>query len=121
MKRKLACCFAAFPVTIVLLILPHRHEPCPAAGSDPRICASVVCPLQQALSWHSEREPAHLHTRYSAVSVFPPYVVTNWQSPGAAQGQWMMFRIGWRYDRHWHGYIGPTFAYKPVAQPLLFY
>lgn len=29
-----------------------------------------------------------------------------------------MFRVGFRYDRNWHGYIFPTAAWKVVATPL---
>ena len=46
---------------------------------------------------------------------WPPYLVYN--SPDAS-GRWRMFRIGFRYDRDWRGYIFPTAAWKRVSNPL---
>jgi hypothetical protein len=46
---------------------------------------------------------------------WPPYLVYN--SP-AGSGHWRMFRIGFRYDQNWRGYIFPTVAWKLVSRPL---
>src|SRR5438445_4130671 len=36
-------------------------------------------------------------------------------------GHYRLVRIGWRYDRNWHGFIGPGGAWKAVPAPLLYY
>jgi hypothetical protein len=92
---------------------------CINQGNDRRIAAPLVCGLQQKLSWKSENKPrlvrigakskAHLEVAW------PPYLVVN--AP-ASNGYWHMFRLGFRYDRSWRGYIFPTAACKCIAEPL---
>ena len=53
----------------------------------------------------------------AAAGIWPPYIVVNSLS-GAL---WRLFRIGWRYDKNWKGYIGPSAAWKKVAWPLTYY
>lgn len=53
--------------------------------------------------------------RTSVGLAWPPYLVYN--SPDG-KGSWRMFRIGFRYDRNWRGYIFPTIAWKKVSIPL---
>jgi len=94
---------------------------CVDQGNDQRIGAKVVCGMQRELSWKSEDQP-HLHTLgppdgvHVAVA-WPPYLVLN--SP-SANGYWHMFRVGFRYDRNWHGYIFPTAACKCLSTPLTY-
>ena len=116
---------------IVYLALPARpcrlyvaptnrlDQGCVNQGNDRRIGAPVVCWLQRHLSWKSEREP-RLRVlgdpqRRSLGVAWPPYLVYN-SSDHA--GHWRMFRIGFRYDRKWRGYIFPTLARKCLACPL---
>jgi len=47
----------------------------------------------------------------------PSYFVYNRK---LADGNWLLVRLGWRYDRNWRGYIGPSFAWKEIP-PLLYY
>jgi len=51
------------------------------------------------------------HERRACVA----YLVYN-SPPGS--GRWRMFRIGFRYDQNWRGYIFPTVAWKRVSHPL---
>lgn len=92
---------------------------CVNQGSDRRIAGTFICWAQRKFSWKSEHEPHFLlignPRRTSLGLAWPPYVVFN--SP-AEKGGWNMFRIGFRYDRGWHGYIFPTVAIKKVARPL---
>jgi len=46
---------------------------------------------------------------------WPPYVVVNVPDKNR---HWRMFRMGFRYDRNWRGYIFPTLAAKSIAHPL---
>jgi hypothetical protein len=47
---------------------------------------------------------------------FPPYVAVQWQS---GPKSWGLFRLGWRYDVNWGGYIFPTAALKSgLSQPM---
>lgn len=48
---------------------------------------------------------------------WPPYLVFN--SPDGS-GCWRMFRVGFRYDRNWRGYIFPTIAAKRMPHPLTY-
>ncbi len=92
---------------------------CVDQGRDRRECAPVICWLQRQLSWKSEHEP-----RFALIGnpqgtnlglAWPPYLVFN--TPSGAN-HWDMFRVGFRYDRTWRGYIFPTIAAKRIAQPL---
>jgi len=112
----------ALPTRPCRLYVPPTNrvdQGCVNQGYDRRIGAPVVCWLQRHLSWKSEREP-RLHVlgdpqRRSVAVAWPPYLVYN-SSDHA--GHWRMFRIGFRYDRKWHGYIFPTLARKCLPSPL---
>lgn len=92
---------------------------CVNQGHDRREFAPVICWLQRQMSWKSEQKPHFvLIGRPDGTNLglaWPPYVVFN--SPDG-KGRWRMFRIGFRYDRTWRGYIFPTVAAKYVSQPL---
>jgi hypothetical protein len=92
---------------------------CVNQGSDRREFAPVVCWLQRQLSWKSEHEPHFAllgrPDRTNLGLAWPPYVVFN-MSDG--HDHWRMFRIGFRYDRTWRGYIFPAIAAKRTSQPL---
>ena len=92
---------------------------CVNAADDPRIDPyGIICSLQRGYSYKSVREPRlHVHRTW-AWGISPPYFVSNRRLKG---GGWRVARIGWRYDRNWHGYIGPSGAWKIVAEPLMFY
>jgi hypothetical protein len=88
-------------------------------GSDQRVAATVVCWAQRHMSWKSEHEPHFVLVgnpeRRNIGLAWPPYLVYN--SPDGG-GRWRMFRIGFRYDQNWRGYIFPTVAWKRVQRPL---
>jgi hypothetical protein len=92
---------------------------CINQGNDRRFAAAVICPAQRHLSWKSEHDPHFVligsPERTSIGLAWPPYFVYN--SPDGS-GHWRMFRIGFRYDRTWHGYIFPTVAWKRLSKPL---
>jgi hypothetical protein len=48
---------------------------------------------------------------------WPPYLVFN--AP-EKNGQCLLFRFGFRYDRNWRGDIYPTIAPKSTDKPLLY-
>ena len=89
------------------------------AGTDTRIDPlGLVCALQRRYSYRSSREP-ELHTHGTwAWGTRPSYFVYNRK---LADGNWLLVRVGWRYDRNWRGYIGPSFAWKEIPEPLLYY
>lgn len=74
-------------------------------GPDPRILGPVGGWIQRRLSFHSTTPPKGLKiplgSGHVAVtwppffSVFIPY----------AKKRWASFRIGWRWDHNWPGYI----------------
>lgn len=92
---------------------------CVNQGSDRREFAPVICWLQRQLSWKSEHEPYFaLVGKADGTNIglaWPPYMVLNIPE---GKHHWRMFRAGFRYDRHWRGYIFPTIAMKRIAQPL---
>ena len=92
---------------------------CVNQGNDRREFAPVVCWLQQHMSWKSEHEPHFaLVGRPDGTNLglaWPPYLVFNMRD---GNDHWRMFRIGFRYDRTWRGYIFPTIAAKRISQPL---
>ncbi len=92
---------------------------CVNQGSDRRECATVICWLQRQMSWKSEHEPHFVligNPQGTNLGLaWPPYLVFN--TPTGAN-HWNMFRIGFRYDRSWRGYIFPTIAAKRLSQPL---
>jgi hypothetical protein len=92
---------------------------CVNQGRDRRGFAPVVCWMQRHMSWKSEHEPHFaLIGKPDGTNVglaWPPYLVFN---SAAGNGHWRMFRIGFRYDRTWQGYIFPTVAAKHVLRPL---
>lgn len=94
---------------------------CVNQGNDRRIGAKFICGSQRRFSWKSENRP-NLLTIGSSEGVhfavaWPPYLVVN--AP-ASNGNWRMFRVGFRYDRNWRGYIFPTAACKCIDSPLLY-
>ena len=92
---------------------------CVNQGSDRRECATVICWLQRQMSWKSEIEPHFVligNPQGTNLGLaWPPYLVFN--TPNGAN-HWDMFRVGFRYDRTWRGYIFPTIAAKRLSQPL---
>lgn len=92
---------------------------CVNQGNDRREFAPVVCWLQQHMSWKSEHEPHFaLVGRPDGTNLglaWPPYLVFNMRD---GNDHWRMFRIGFRYDRTWRGYIFPTIAAKRISRPL---
>jgi hypothetical protein len=92
---------------------------CINQGADRRVAAMFVCWAQRHLSWKSEHEPHFVlignAERTNIGLAWPPYLVYN--SPDGS-GRWRMFRIGFRYDQTWRGYIFPTVAWKRVSHPL---
>ena len=98
---------------------PIANQGCVNQGSDRREFAPVVCWLQRRLSWKSKHKPHFaLIGKSNATNLglaWPPYAVFNLSE---GHGNWHMFRIGFRYDRTWRGYIFPTIAVKKVAYPL---
>jgi len=95
------------------------NEGCINQGTDCREFSTVICWAQRHLSWKSEHPPHFLllgkPKGTSLGLAWPPYVVFN--SPDGT-GRWRMFRIGFRYDRTWRGYIFPTVAAKYLPKPL---
>jgi hypothetical protein len=92
---------------------------CINQGSDRRLAARFICPAQQYLSWKSKNEPYFVSIgspyHINVGVAWPPYLVINrYRGPS----QWQMFRMGFRYDRNWRGYIFPTIAWKAVSLPL---
>lgn len=112
---------------------------CPGEGNDSRTLGWLICPLQRLLSRKSDKQPrlliitagttsspfGGLAPVLAAAGIWPPYLVVNIrikQDPhDAFNFLWRMFRIGWRYDRNWKGYIGPSAAWKKVLWPLTYY
>lgn len=100
---------------------PHvaHTQGCVNQGKDQRFAGLAVCFAQRHLSWKSQHKPHFFligkHSHTSLGVAWPPYVVYN--SP-KSKGHWRMFRVGFRYDRNWHGYIFPTAAWKVVSTPL---
>lgn len=92
---------------------------CINQGADRRLLAMPICLAQRHLSWKSEHEPYFLSIgngrRANLGLAWPPYLVINWNR---GPDQWRMFRIGFRYDRNWRGYIFPTIAWKVISSPL---
>ena len=94
-------------------------QDCVNQGSDRREFAPVICWMQRQMSWKSEQEP-HFALIGKADGnnlglAWPPYAVVNWKH---GNGHWSMFRMGFRYDRTWRGYIFPTIAAKDLSHPL---
>ncbi len=105
--------------TFIVQAKGPADQGCVNQGSDHRIAASVVCGMQRKLSWKSEHLP-HVFRIGSARRThvefaWPPYVVVN---KTERRGRWLMFRMGFRYDRTWHGYIFPTAALKSLDHSL---
>lgn len=96
-----------------------KDQGCINQGNDRREFAAMTCWLQRHLSWKSEREPYFAllgkPNKTNLGLAWPPYLVFN--SPDGG-GHWRMFRVGFRYDRNWRGYIFPTLAAKRVSRPL---
>jgi hypothetical protein len=92
---------------------------CVNQGADRRIAAPVVCGMQREFSWKSEHLPHMLQignrSGTSLAIAWPPYLVVNKKQH---KDRWLMFRMGFRYDRTWRGYIFPTAALKTMDHPL---
>ncbi len=105
----------------IVATLSGADQTCVNQGSDPRLFPTLVCGMQRELSWKSERLP-HLfrvgsRRRTHVAIAWPPYVIVNRR---AKDGNWIMFRVGFRYDRTWRGYIFPTAALKEIQYPILY-
>ncbi|MGH9535370.1 MAG: hypothetical protein ACRD2E_10980 [Terriglobales bacterium] len=91
---------------------------CVNQGADRRYFAPLICSSQRRFSWKSNGPPRLWiigNPRGTSVGLaWPPYLVFN--TPRGRR--WQMFRIGFRYDRNWRGYIFPTVACKGVSRPL---
>ena len=113
--------FLTIVFAIPVAAAPRHASPqgCVNQGQDQRMGGWAVCWAQRHLSWKSERKPHFFligrPKRTSLGVAWPPYIVYN--SP-QSKGRWRMFRIGFRYDRNWQGYIFPTAAWKTVTVPL---
>lgn len=115
------------------------NQGCPGEGKDNRTLGWLICPLQRLLSWKSDKRPSLLtisagttnspqglfYPVLTAVGFWPPYLVVNVlikRDPHVPHNaMWRLFRIGWRYDNNWKGYIGPSAAFKKVLWPLTYY
>jgi len=126
------CVAASLACALLLALAFHTHprqssparatspdQGCINQGKDSRIGATFICWAQRHLSWKSEHEPHFVligsAERTNIGLAWPPYIVYN--SPDGS-GHWRMFRIGFRYDRNWHGYIFPSVAWKRLSNPL---
>ncbi len=123
-RKKVALCAVGAGLGLALtLMMPcdpgGKDQGCVNQGSDCRKYALVTCWMQRHLSFRSDHEPHFIMIgrpdRAHIGIAWPPYLIFN--SPGS-NGHWRMFRIGFRYDRNWHGYIFPTIALKQIEQPL---
>jgi hypothetical protein len=97
------------------------EQGCVNQGTDRRKFGIPTCWLQRQLSWKSDNQPHMIlvgsrQGRHVGVA-WPPYLVYN--AP-ALTGRWFMFRVGFRYDRVWRGYIFPTLAIKTIDAPLTY-
>src|ERR1041384_6158354 len=83
---------------------------CPNEGPDTRLLGKVGCKIQRIFSFHSTPPPKWLLAKHDAEGdmsegiAFPPYIII--------QSKDHFFRLGWRFDTNWHGYIFPTAALK---------
>ena len=97
---------------------------CTNEGKDRRYVRWLLCPLQNLLSFKSEREPRWLVKKLRHDSIpdwpepgveagsyvslgiaWPPYAVyQRWRGAGRS----ILIRLGWRYDMNWRGYIFPA-------------
>jgi hypothetical protein len=109
------------PRTCTVYVPPTTRidQGCINQGNDRRLAAPFVCWAQRHLSWKSEREPRLLLIGKPQQThmglAWPPYLVFNCPNRG---GNWRVFRVGFRYDREWGGYIFPTAAWKCLPYPL---
>jgi len=98
---------------------------CPNEGTDPRITRYWTCNLQNSLSTKSTWEPLGI------MIGFPPFLAINIPLLGMTEylskrknkplkPWYLMFRIGWRYDKFWPGYIFPEVALK-IMQSTVYY
>lgn len=113
------------------------NQGCPGEGKDRRTFGWLICPLQRILSRKSDKPPRLLiitggtssspegyhYPVLAAAGVWPPYLVINVRiKHGSNYNElWRLFRIGWRYDKNWKGYVGPSAAWKKVLWPLTYY
>jgi len=98
---------------------------CPNEGTDPRIARYYTCNLQNAMSVKTDTEPFGIMICipfFIAVNIpllgLTRYISTKKNKP--LKPWYLMFRIGWRFDKHWPGYIFPEAALK-VMQSTVYY
>lgn len=95
------------------------EQGCINQGADRRLFPMPICWAQRHFSWKSENEPSFVSIgnaqRINLGLAWPPYLVINWYR---GRDEWRMFRVGFRYDRNWRGYIFPTIAWKVISRPL---
>lgn len=110
-----------YPRTLASTASDTSSQGCVNQGNDRRIAAPVICWAQQHMSWKSNHKPDFLligdPKGVTIGLAWPPYFVSNFPT---RDGHWYMFRIGFRYDRNWHGYIFPTVAWKVISKPLTY-
>jgi hypothetical protein len=115
----LAFAFGQSTRTVNMPSAASADRNCVNQGSDRREFAPVVCWLQRRMSWKSEHEPHFVLLGNPDGTdlglAWPPYLVFN---VSGGNNHWHMFRIGFRYDRTWRGYIFPTIAAKRLSHPL---
>lgn len=115
----LALAIHTHPSESLPAVTPPSDQGCINQGQDRRMAATVICWAQRHLSWKSEKEPHFVligSTKGTNIGLaWPPYLIIN---SFDGSGHWLMFRIGFRYDRNWHGYIFPTVAWKRLPNPL---
>ena len=92
---------------------------CINEGHDDRLLGHIVCWLQRNLSWKSVSRPYWLvkieRPGYVVFGIaWPPYVVVQ----RSRDLKYRLFRLGFRYDVNWGGYIFPTAAWKTTERPL---
>lgn len=108
-----------YPHALSSVAASSSSQGCVNQGKDQRIAGAAICWAQRHLSWKSKHKPDFLligNSKGTSIGVaWPPYFVFNLPD---GNGHWHMFRIGFRYDRNWGGYIFPTIALKVVSKPL---
>jgi hypothetical protein len=97
--------------------VPGGHG-CVNAGTDARIDPFGLVCTPAAVQLQIEPRTQAPHARNMGWGTQPSYFVYNKM---LADGNWLRVRAGWRYDRNWRGYIGPSFAWKEKPEPLLYY
>jgi hypothetical protein len=75
-------------------------------GTDPRLggpLGHVLAFIQRSLSFHSTVQPAHVMVK------FPPFISIAipwfWRLLTKQPMRYATFRLGWRFDNNWPGYV----------------